>query len=59
MKKHSFYIPERMINQLKEISKEEEISVSELIRRYIDEKMKSMKEDKTIDEVIDEIMDEE
>ena len=40
MKKHCLYLPERQVASLKEIAKREELSVSELVRRYLDEKIK-------------------
>lgn len=39
MKKQTYHLPERMIEQLKKISKMRGLTVSELLRRWIDEKI--------------------
>ena len=57
MKKHCMYLPERMVTQLKEIATERELSVSELIRRYLDEKIAGNKP-KTEEELANDALSE-
>ena len=41
MKRYTFYLPEQQMEQLRKVSKHKGLSVSELLRRAIDELLKS------------------
>ena len=41
MKRYNFYLPEQQVDSLRNVSKQTGLSVSELLRRAIDELLKS------------------